>query len=417
MTALAFLNSAPVQALLERAATAAGVPLSLHFVERNQEGPKIAGWGQCAACRHVHTLPNGGLACRLSRTAAAGMALRQQRPMPFVCHLGFACVAVPLLPDEGFVMTLGPYCPMEEQRSLEDDIRAGFAALAGAGGEELPVALDDIHRSPATAVPAVAAWAVEALRALWAVALSTERALEAPEVALPRGGKAAPARPASSPSAGVAEDLAAALTAGSTKDARALILAELEEMQREGLKDPDARRARVIALAAGALERVARAGVPSALAWQAFPAFVAEVSRLESPLALASAAAETFGFLRAQTAREQVNTALPDYPELHAIIKERLLDGITLEEVARQLGQTPSAISHRLKRKFDMSFSDYVGRLRIEQAKALFRRTALKPAEVAQRVGIADLSNFARLFRKVEGMSPAAYRKRYGKDA
>jgi len=215
----------------------------------------------------------------------------------------------------------------------------------------------------------------------------------------------------------VAEDLAAALTAGSTKDARALILAELEEMQREGLKDPDARRARVIALAAGALERVARAGVPSALAWQAFPAFVAEVSRLESPLALASAAAETFGFLRAQTAREQVNTALPDYPELHAIIKERLLDGITLEEVARQLGQTPSAISHRLKRKFDMSFSDYVGRLRIEQAKALFRRTALKPAEVAQRVGIADLSNFARLFRKVEGMSPAAYRKRYGKDA
>lgn len=418
MTPLEFLHSGPVVALLERAATGAGVPLSIHYVERNQEGLRTAGWGQCDACRHVRELPGGGMACRLSRMTASTMAVRQQRPIPFVCHLGFACVSAALLPGEGYVMTLGPYCPMEEQRSLEEDVRAGLDALQpGTPEPDLPVTLADIHRSPAAAVPAVAEWIVEAVRAAWEAQRAAEIRAEAEPPLRPaevaQGTSRAPQR--RPPVAGDAESIAALLAAGSRKEVRERFLGELEELQRTGGRDITVRRAHMVGLAGAILESLARTGVPVAAAWAQLPAFHASLSRAESDAQLADAAAGAFGFLRRAEARGEVAAKLPNYPELFALVKDRLLDGVTLEEVAAALGETPSAISHRLKRKFGMSFSDYIARLRVEKAKQLFRRTGLSASDVARRVGIGDQSNFARLFRKVEGMSPSAYRKQYGK--
>ena len=44
------------------------------------------------------------------------------------------------------------------------------------------------------------------------------------------------------------------------------------------------------------------------------------------------------------------------------------------------------------------------------------RRTKLGVSDVARRVGIADNSNFAKLFRRYEGVSPQEYRERYGRN-
>lgn len=422
MTSLEFLHSSPIAALLERAARAAGVPVSIHFLERNQEGPKIEGWGQCGACRHVQTVPGGNMACRLSRTAASVMALRQQRPIPFVCHLGLASVSAALLPDAGYVVTFGPYCPMEEQRSLEDDVRAGLGALTGEEPSELPVSLDDIHRPPANAVPAVVEWLVEAVRDAWAthegglvdVAEETGRRIEAdlPTAHTSRTRDVRGARDSQDASA-----IAALLAAGSRKEARAQLIGALEEIHRGGGKAILVRRAHMVAMVGRMLESLARAGTPVASAWPDLAGLHAALARAETDGELADAALGVFRFLRTAEAREAVTQTLPNYPELFALVKDRLLDGITLDEVAAALGETPSAISHRLKRKFGLSFSDYMARLRVDRAKQLFRRTKLDVSEVAQRVGIGDPSNFARLFRKVEGMTPAAYRKQYGKKA
>jgi AraC-like DNA-binding protein len=417
MNALAFLRSETVMALLERAVRGAGVPASLHYVKRNQEGARIYGWGQCGACAHVHALEGGGMACRLSRTASSTQALRQQRAIPFVCHMGFACVSVPLLPDEGYVLTLGPYCPMEEQRSLAEDIREGLAALLGTEVGDFPVALDDIHRAPADAVPAIAGWMRDAVQAAWAAAQALPEA-GSPSLETEPEARSVPERPDRAPARledGTAREIAAALAAGSRKQARALFLRALEEMRNAGVKQADARRAAVVALAGATLEHVSRAGVAVEEAWQALPRLADALSSAETERQMADAAMAVFGFLRGGAARASIDTRLPHYPELFALVRDRLLEGITLEEVAAELGQTPSAITHRLQRKFGMSFSDYMARLRVNQAKTLLRRTRLSASEVARRVGVRDPSNFARLFRKVEGISPTAYRERFGK--
>ena len=98
---------------------------------------------------------------------------------------------------------------------------------------------------------------------------------------------------------------------------------------------------------------------------------------------------------------------------LNTVLKHQKLDSeITLQQVADILGETPSAISHRMKKLLGMHFSEYLGRVRIEEAKRLLRSTKLSATIIAQRVGIADQSNFGKLFKKYAGMTPIEYRKR-----
>jgi transcriptional regulator GlxA family with amidase domain len=56
---------------------------------------------------------------------------------------------------------------------------------------------------------------------------------------------------------------------------------------------------------------------------------------------------------------------------------------------------------------------DYVQRLRIEDAKGRLERTEEPADEVSWRVGYEDAAFFRRLFKRVTGMTPGAYRRRF----
>ena len=85
MSALAFLRSEEVRAALARAAAAAGTPASVHYVQRNQEGPRLYGWGQCAACRHVHEEAGGALTELFLERIHAPRVVRE-RVLPLVTN-------------------------------------------------------------------------------------------------------------------------------------------------------------------------------------------------------------------------------------------------------------------------------------------------------------------------------------------
>ncbi len=420
MTHLEFLRDASTVALLERAGLSAGVPLSIHYVKRSQEGTRVCGWGQCDACRVVSTVTGGANACRLSRTTASAMAIQQQRPITYLCHMGFACVALAPFSDEGYVITLGPYCPMEEQRSLVEDVRMGLAALNEEGDSLPDYSLDDIHCAPASAVPAVAAWLLEAIGAAWMLAQTprSESVGDGPvEVEGPvrRGGVGAKNRPRARITT-TAQELAAALSGESHAQARAILKSQLEELGPWNSRTQTVYHARTATLVVATMEALGRAGISVEAAWPLHERFVRRLPTLVTERTLLDEAIRVFSFLRRKEERIERAEGLPNYPELYALVKDRLLEGVTLDEVASRLGETPSAISHRLKRKFGMSFSEYVGRIRIDMAKQYLRRTGLSATDVAHRVGIADQSNFSKLFRKLEGVSPSSYRKSHGKE-
>ena len=56
---------------------------------------------------------------------------------------------------------------------------------------------------------------------------------------------------------------------------------------------------------------------------------------------------------------------------------------------------------------------DYVQRLRIEDAKRRLERTDAPADEISWRVGYEDAAFFRRLFKRMTGMTPGAYRRRF----
>jgi AraC-like DNA-binding protein len=173
------------------------------------------------------------------------------------------------------------------------------------------------------------------------------------------------------------------------------------------------KRARAAALVCAVIEAAERAAVDTTTCRARLPRLLDEVEQGRTDMQLADAVMRLLSILKRKAARDVAKTE--GYAELNAILLPRIADSVTLNEVAAKLGQHPTAITHRLQRKFGMSYSEYLGRLRIDKAKELLRRTRLTVTEVARRVGINDTSNFARLFQKFEAMSPLKYREQFGR--
>ncbi len=417
MTALEFLRREEVLNLLERASRGAGMPLSVHFAEGSREGPRIMGWGACSICQAVRGVPGGVSACRASRGTASALALKQRRILPFVCHMGLSCVSAPLLHGEAFAVVLGPYCPSEESNALERDVVAGWNALSGQETEEAPVPMGDIHIAPSASAPAVLEWLCESLQTAWEQAQRESAAeVESPEEdgsnaggEQKRGGEIL--------TESWAGTVAAALAGGDQPRARKLFEGVLSEQGAvTSMRKPGLRQAAALRAVCAVLEAMEQAGMPTEAAWGVLPNTVGALRKARSRAELLEQVMQVLGAARRQALPRKTRESVDHlYPTLTELARTRLEEGLTLEEAARALGESPSAISHRLKRNLGMSFSEYLGRLRVDKAKEMLRRTALPATEIARRVGVRDQSHFSKLFKKFEGVTPVEYRTKYGR--
>ncbi|MCR5067209.1 MAG: response regulator [Erysipelotrichaceae bacterium] len=86
-------------------------------------------------------------------------------------------------------------------------------------------------------------------------------------------------------------------------------------------------------------------------------------------------------------------------------------EDLNLNYCANKLAVTPSYLSGRFSRDMGQSFSNYLTSLRMEKAGEMLKNVSLKVYEVAERVGISDVSYFNKLFREYEGKTPLQYRR------
>ncbi|GMW02933.1 MAG: hypothetical protein AMXMBFR84_40690 [Candidatus Hydrogenedentota bacterium] len=415
MDPLAFFREKAVRNLIDRASEAASTPVSIHFRDLDEEGVRILGTGQCEACRYVSSINGGRAACRASRDQASSEALRTRHPVTFLCHMGFACVVAPALPeaDMAFTLTFGPYCPAEAPELLEQDALAGLRSLR-LGHDEFPVKLTDIAVLRAPAVPTVAQWTMEALASAWSDRRDTPAPGPSPETNVPPAPRRrARPRQALVDQALPGSTIAAALASGNQPLATRTMRSVLAESIAGTKAGVGVVRGRTLALAGSIIESLETAKQPCLGVWDAYPAFAEAVREAQTGSECLRALLTLFGpILRIQRAAKAGDDLLGI---LNQLIADRLPDDLTLEEVAERLNRHPTAITHQLQRKYGMSYSQYIGRLRLEQAKELLRRTRLSVGDVGRRVGIDDQSNFSKLFRKFEGQSPQAYRQQFRK--
>ncbi len=83
---------------------------------------------------------------------------------------------------------------------------------------------------------------------------------------------------------------------------------------------------------------------------------------------------------------------------------------LTVEQVAQEVYLSPSRLSHIIKDELGMTLIDYLSKRRIEKAKALLSNEEVPIAQIAQEVGFPDQSYFTKVFKKIEGCTPRAYR-------
>ncbi len=81
-------------------------------------------------------------------------------------------------------------------------------------------------------------------------------------------------------------------------------------------------------------------------------------------------------------------------------------------EVAEAIGVSESYLSRVFRQELGISPWDYLNRYRILQAKRLLRRKSDSIKTIAPQVGFKDPAYFSRVFHKLTGLSPTAYRER-----
>jgi AraC-like DNA-binding protein len=100
--------------------------------------------------------------------------------------------------------------------------------------------------------------------------------------------------------------------------------------------------------------------------------------------------------------------------ELKEIIQDQIDTNLTLslKEISQSLNVHPTYLSREFSKYFDdLSFGDYIRKLRIEKAIILLNDSKHSLAEIAYLTGFSDQSHFARIFKKTTGKSPLSYRK------
>lgn len=85
---------------------------------------------------------------------------------------------------------------------------------------------------------------------------------------------------------------------------------------------------------------------------------------------------------------------------------------VSLESLAQVADLSVSHFAHQFQRTTNVSPHKYMLQLRIERGKALLGNQRLSILDVALAVGFESQQHFATVFRRINGMSPSAYRQK-----
>lgn len=97
-------------------------------------------------------------------------------------------------------------------------------------------------------------------------------------------------------------------------------------------------------------------------------------------------------------------------------LKSNYAVNIKLADLASQSFLSPTYFCKLFKDYAGMTISEYVQRIRIEEACNLLKTTNDKVIVIAGKVGYSDIKHFNEIFKKLTGMTPSGYKKKYSLD-
>lgn len=84
---------------------------------------------------------------------------------------------------------------------------------------------------------------------------------------------------------------------------------------------------------------------------------------------------------------------------------------ITLEQISKHVGLTPTYFSSLFHSKMNTTFKEYLTSLRLDYASKLLIISDFSSTEICYTSGFSDFSSFSRAFKKRFSMSPSEYKR------
>ncbi|MCP3136430.1 AraC family transcriptional regulator [Pyxidicoccus xibeiensis] len=93
-------------------------------------------------------------------------------------------------------------------------------------------------------------------------------------------------------------------------------------------------------------------------------------------------------------------------------IETHCLEPLSLAKVARAVERSSAHVAGVVRQETGRTVGEWILECRMAEARRRLRGTDERVDIIAERVGYADVTHFIRLFRRVHGVTPAAWRRR-----
>jgi AraC-like DNA-binding protein/ligand-binding sensor protein len=141
-----------------------------------------------------------------------------------------------------------------------------------------------------------------------------------------------------------------------------------------------------------------------------FQSEVFAAKRYESVLKLLQIFAQHLVSVANQVVFQTENAEPPSITRAREYINAHYAEDISLTAAAQAAHMSTFYFCKQFKKATGLSFTEYLGRVRIEKAKEQLLKPHVRVSEVAYEVGFQSLTHFNRVFRKLNGESPTTYR-------
>ncbi len=130
----------------------------------------------------------------------------------------------------------------------------------------------------------------------------------------------------------------------------------------------------------------------------------------DSVIKLLTIFAQHLSMVTNQIVVQQNHAEPPVITRAKDFIKAHQTEDLSLGQVAKAVNTSTFYFCKMFKKITGLNFTDYLSRIRIENAKNLLLNPNLRISEIAYEVGFQSLTHFNRVFKRIVGQSPTEYR-------
>jgi AraC family transcriptional regulator len=89
---------------------------------------------------------------------------------------------------------------------------------------------------------------------------------------------------------------------------------------------------------------------------------------------------------------------------------------LTINQIAAEMGVHPFHLSKTFRKFYNQSVGEYIHRLQVQFACSELSQSEKDLADIACQAGFADQSHFTRIFKRITGLTPGAFRNSMGSE-